>query len=513
MKLRQIIMIVLCAIGLLPVVAQQEMSVVEFKELPNDMTAMLAGTQKEDQNGNTAALIKIVTIEHGFTFDGGSLGIVDTDSKPGEIWVYVPQQAQRITIAHSTFGVLRNYTYPVPIVGGRTYEMLLDIGMGRYVTVNASRTASDIFIDGQYVGKSPVYNYYMHYGKHSVRAINGRFEGSADTFISSNVSKETKSVVSVDMKDMSQYYGDIDVTVDGHADIYFANRLVGTGRWRDQLKEGTYEVETRKADCDPVKTQFTVKAQQRNTITAQPPRPHTGWLNVYTRPRNVKVTYNGSHPVDLTEVQTLPVGTYQVEFAHKGYQTLNVEYTIRHNETTRDTVELERITYVKPLAFYFGGAFSLRTLHGITGILGAVFMRHDLQASYTFGIKKSDVVYWNGDMNTGTQYKMNTISVKYGYQFPLMRQLAITPQVGWAYNFLTASAAASGNTTYGNGAASHALSVGGKLVLVPMQHLYFFVAPEYMVALTKDTNFKAISANSNVSANGFAVHAGVLVNF
>ena len=45
-----------------------------------------------------------------------------------------------------------------------------------------------------------------------------------------------------------------------------------------------------------------------------------------------------------------------------------------------------------------------------------------------------------------------------------------------------------------------------------MQHLYFFVAPEYMFALSKDNNFKTITDN-NVSADGFAVHAGLLVNF
>jgi hypothetical protein len=103
--------------------------------------------------------------------------------------------------------------------------------------------------------------------------------------------------------------------------------------------------------------------------------------------------------------------------------------------------------------------------------------------------------------------------VKYGYQFPLMRQLAITPQVGWNYNFLSANAAQTGNTTYGDGASSQALTIGAKIVLVPMQHLYFFVAPEYMFALSKDNNFKTIENASNVSADGFGVHVGLLVNF
>ena len=209
----------------------------------------------------------------------------------------------------------------------------------------------------------------------------------------------------------------------------------------------------------------------------------------------------------------MPVGTYQLEFTRKGFVTQNKEYTVRRNETTLDTVTLQRVTYVKPLAFYFGGAFTVRALSGITGMLGVVFHRHDLQASYTFGLAESKEVYWNGDMNTATKYKMNTIAVKYGYQFSLMRHLAITPQVGYNYHFLSANAAVEGNTTYGDGAAAHALSIGAKLMLVPMQHFCIFVAPEYMFGLSKDKKFTSIADACNVSADGFAVHAGLLVNF
>ena len=51
-------------------------SVAGFKLLETDLTANTYGTQKLDQNGEKAALIRIVTTERGFTFEGGSLGIV-----------------------------------------------------------------------------------------------------------------------------------------------------------------------------------------------------------------------------------------------------------------------------------------------------------------------------------------------------------------------------------------------------------------------------------------------------
>jgi hypothetical protein len=57
------------------------------------------------------------------------------------------------------------------------------------------------------------------------------------------------------------------------------------------------------------------------------------------------------------------------------------------------------------------------------------------------------------------------------------------------------------------------MTVGAKIVLVPMQHLYLFVAPEYMFALSKDNYFNAIANANIVNGDGFAVHAGLLVNF
>lgn len=103
----------------------QSISVKSFKPLPMDMTASSLDGKRIDQNGEKAALIKIVTSETGFTFEGGTLGIVDTKQENGEIWVWVPRAARKITIKHQKLGVLRDYVYPVEIEAERTYEMVL----------------------------------------------------------------------------------------------------------------------------------------------------------------------------------------------------------------------------------------------------------------------------------------------------------------------------------------------------------------------------------------------------
>ena len=487
-------------------------SVVGFRLLDTDLTANTYGTKKVDQNGETAALIKIVTTEQNFTFHGGSLGIVGTEYKNGEIWLYVPRHAQKLTITHQSFGVLRDYFYPISIQGGRTYEMLLDLGIGRYVTINTSQAQSDVTIDGVLIGKSPIYNKYLTYGRHEIMAQRDLYEGTK--IINIVPTDDSKGrVENIEMQDQSLYYGKVTISTDKNADIYFKDKKVGTGSWKTMLREGNYMVETRKADCEPSKTSFTVIAQNTNEIKANSPVPYTGILNIYTRPANVKAIYNGNKELNLQDRPTLPIGLYQIDFSKKGYITDSREYLINHNETTTDTVTLQRVNYVKPIAFFFGGAFTYQSLSGVTGMVGFVLWNNDIQASYTFGLNESDPVYWDGDMNTATKYKMNSIGVKYGYQISLARKLSLTPQVGYLYNTLTANAAKAGNTTYGDGTTSQALSIGAKLTIVPVQHIYLFIAPEYSFKLSQDDMFKTITENSNFKGEGFTVLAGLLVSF
>jgi formylglycine-generating enzyme required for sulfatase activity len=110
----------------------QQISVEAFRRLDNDMDARITHARK-DQNGDVCAIIKIVTTETGFTFEGGSLGIVHSEQKVAEIWVWVPHKAQRMTIKHPVLGVLRDYPYPENIEKATVYEMKLTTGRVRTV--------------------------------------------------------------------------------------------------------------------------------------------------------------------------------------------------------------------------------------------------------------------------------------------------------------------------------------------------------------------------------------------
>ena len=104
----------------------QNITVKSFKDMPMDMSASSLEGKRIDRNGAVAALIKIVSTETGFSFDGGTLGIVDSKQKVGEIWLWVPYGSRKLTIVHPQLGVLSDYYYPIEIKAEHTYEMVLN---------------------------------------------------------------------------------------------------------------------------------------------------------------------------------------------------------------------------------------------------------------------------------------------------------------------------------------------------------------------------------------------------
>lgn len=106
----------------------QTISVSGFYMDPSDLTANTAGTIVMDQNGHKCALIKIETTYTGFSFGAGAMGIVKTEQKVGEIWVYLPEGVKRLSVSHPQLGVLCNYDLGQTLKRARTYIMRLNTG-------------------------------------------------------------------------------------------------------------------------------------------------------------------------------------------------------------------------------------------------------------------------------------------------------------------------------------------------------------------------------------------------
>ena len=120
-----VLLLLLLAISPQHLMAQNQIQVTSFQRMETDLTARVTAP-RHDQNGEVCALLRIVTTDINFMFEPDALGIVSRVNKPGEIWLYVPRGARRISIMHERYGVLRNYFYPDIIEAATVYEMVLE---------------------------------------------------------------------------------------------------------------------------------------------------------------------------------------------------------------------------------------------------------------------------------------------------------------------------------------------------------------------------------------------------
>ncbi len=502
--MRRILFLCLFTLTTLAMSAQSNLVIREFEYQQYDQTANLKGTMKKDNNGKTAALLKIETNLDDLAFDGGSYGIVTTEHKTGQWWVYVPERAQKITIRHPKYGACEFY-YPSEIKAAHTYTMQLTLE-GMDVAIEASVTGATIFVDDENVGKTPQ-TVYLTYGIHHITARNGNMYYDENV----NIQKGGEKSLSLQMKDENELFGTVNVTVADGADIYFDGKKVGIGSWYQRLKAGTYVVETRKENSESQTTSFQVEGKTDKTVEAKAPIPYTGSLTVLTSPKLVGI-YNDTKLLSNNGFTKLPIGKNEITYKHEGYRSITKTYNIPRDGELRDTIRLKPLTYIKKTGIYAGVAFTYGgSTMGVTGTIGGIISNFDIQLSYTMGLGSSDEVFWYANETNVEQevstYKLNTMQVKFGYQFPLSMRVGITPQIGYMTQTL------SGSGQYGNGCNCGSFTLGAKLLIAPVPHLCVLINPEFAIPNKKSDTYKKIIDIAGFAEGGFYAHAGVIVNF
>ena len=135
-----------------------QISVKSFEELPFDLDAS-THYPKKDANNQQCAIIKIFTTQKGFSFDNGTLGIVDVEyddvKHAAEIWVYVPESTMKLKISHPQLGHIQNsqyndgfYWFP-RVKAGKCYKMELTSGTVRTIVEEAQQQTGWLILNSE----------------------------------------------------------------------------------------------------------------------------------------------------------------------------------------------------------------------------------------------------------------------------------------------------------------------------------------------------------------------------
>ena len=320
--------------------AAQTLSVTSFKPLPNDLTANIAGTMVKDQNGEVAALIKVVTTQTGFAFEGGMAGIVKTQQRIGEIWVYVPHGIQKISILHQMLGVLRDYYFPCAIEAARTYEMVLASGEvrtvvtqdagGSYLMLSVEPKNAVVYIDEQMQASDGTGEYIaaLPYGEHQYRVEAGSYMPEAGVV---SIGKEKKSL-SIKLQSALASIA-VNSTTPG-TQIYVNDKLRGTGSWTGNLPAGMYIIEGRLDGHRSQKQSVTLAKQDQKAVTLPALEAIVGSLDVRYKPLGAEVWLDGKQLGSSPDLfRNILVGNHSLVIKKAGCAEYSETITLAEGET------------------------------------------------------------------------------------------------------------------------------------------------------------------------------------
>ena len=238
--------------------AQNQIQVTSFQRMETDLTARVTAP-RHDQNGEVCALLRIVTTDMNFMFEPDALGIVSRVNKPGEIWLYVPRGARRISIMHERHGVLRNYFYPDIIEAATVYEMVLETGSNensadanmQLLVMRPEPATADVYIDDEKMPtENGVFSATMKKGEHTYRMEAPMYAPEAGILRL----EEKPVILSINLKPRFGYMEIFSLPEQG-AEVYLDEKFVGQTPYRsDRMPLRDYRVSIKKDTYFPQDT-------------------------------------------------------------------------------------------------------------------------------------------------------------------------------------------------------------------------------------------------------------------
>ncbi len=224
-----------------------------------------------DQNGDKCALIKVRTTEKGFVFEGDLLGITKTKQDVGEIWLYVPHKAHKLTIKHQELGVFDSYLYPIPIEEATVYIMELTTGKvttivedyeapTQWVVITSQPTGASIFINDKNRGLTP-FQQEIAEGDYTYRIEYPMYHNEAGIF--SLVAAEGKKTMEVKLK---PNFGSLHITSQPEtgAEVFLDEQSTGktTPCTLEKIKSGQHTIRLQREWYQPISKYVVVKDTQ-----------------------------------------------------------------------------------------------------------------------------------------------------------------------------------------------------------------------------------------------------------
>ena len=198
-----------------------------------------------------------------------------------------------------------------------------------YISISTSpEQGAKVFVDGDYIGISPVKTDKLKSGSHTVMVMKDMYKMKEQSFTVTDGQTTNANLT------MSANFVTLTVNTDADADIYVDEDYKGRGRWTGRVSEGLHNLEARKQNHRSSKTSVDLVLGENKTITIEAPKPISGSIEINSSPMEANIYIDGkSYGTTPNYINEILIGTHTLKLEKNGCAPITKTITIKENET------------------------------------------------------------------------------------------------------------------------------------------------------------------------------------
>lgn len=198
-----------------------------------------------------------------------------------------------------------------------------------YINVSTSpEQDAKVFVDGNYLGLSPIKTDKLASGTHTVRVMKEMFKMKEQSF-TVNDGQTTNANIT-----MTANFVNVTVNTDSQSDIYVDEEYKGKGRWTGRLSDGSHFIEARKTNHRPTNKTVDLVLGETKTITLDAPKPINGSCEISSSPMGATIYIDGkSYGETPNYINEILIGTHELKLEKQGCTTITKTINVKEGET------------------------------------------------------------------------------------------------------------------------------------------------------------------------------------
>ena len=198
-----------------------------------------------------------------------------------------------------------------------------------YINISTSpEQGAKVFVDGDYIGESPIKTDKLASGNHTVRVMKDMYKMKEQSF-TVNDGQTTNANITMDANFVT-----LTINTDSDAEIYVDEEYKGKGRWTGRISDGSHIFEARRQNHKATKKTLDLVLGENKTITLEAPKPINGSIEINSSPMEANIYIDGkSYGTTPNYINEIIIGTHELKLEKQGCTTITKTISIKEGET------------------------------------------------------------------------------------------------------------------------------------------------------------------------------------